>query len=71
MSIVLSPDISLALLNSRCLLFNSLSIDAKLLLISFASKFVIVPTRCGSFIPVLGFSNAPANPPPFYSIKLH
>ena len=53
---------SLAILNKDCLLFNSDSMEDKLLFISFASKFVIVPTKCGNLIPVFLFSNAPANP---------
>ena len=45
-------------------LFNSLSIDDKLLLISEASRLVIVPAKCGNLIPVNLFSKAPVKPPP-------
>ena len=63
-STVDSPFLSLATLNNLCLLLSSLSIDYILLFISLASKLVIVPTRCGNFLPEFAFSKAPARPPP-------
>ena len=40
------------------------SIEINDLFISAVSKLVIVPARCGSFLPVSLFSNAKATPPP-------
>ena len=61
---IVAPDPAFALLNNSCLLFNSLCIDDKLLLISALSKFVIVPAKCGRDTPVSLFSKANAKPPP-------